>query len=170
MRNPSTNTKPQLNWSDPNWRRYLLLKLLRVLNFIALILAVWPLILGMEWVDRRSLVTGLWPSAIITIGLGLVALIAMLPLQIKQRSLRRAEEERMRDLATGEAMADDLSEGDEPESLKYSANLSDLEDIFYPVDESEEQKKDERMGRHSAHALNEEDAYKKWKRENRQYW
>lgn len=170
MRNssPDSKSKSRLNWSEPNWRRYLLLKLLRILNFLALILALWPLILITEWIDRRSLVAGLWPSAMITIGLGLVALLAMLPLQIKQRSLRRAEEERRqeleRDLETVHTEARD------PESLKYSANLSDLEDILYPVDETQEQKKEDRMGRHSAHALNEEDAYKKWKRENRQYY
>ena len=178
MARDADKIKKSANWNDPNWRRYLLLNCLRIVNFIALVLAFWPLILGMEWMDRRILLSGLWPSAFITGGLGIAALVSMLPLQIRQWNLRQAQQtalEKSEALLDLELAADAVTEGEQLEPVlaavkPQTANLADLEDLLYPVDDSKHAKRDEGMGRHSAAALNEVDAFKAWKRENRQYW
>ncbi len=136
---------------DQTERRRLLLRALRLLNFSALILAFWPLILGAEWIDRTSMPYGYLSSGLICLGFGLAALLSMIPLTYRQMALRKQQNPAEDDTAT--------------------ANLSDIEAVLYPEPQSNKpMMNNQTTGRHSARALGEVDAYKAWRRQTRQYW
>lgn len=159
-----SESKPPISTQkDPNHRRYLFLKLLRVLNFIAMIVAFWPLFLTMEWVDQGQLANGLWPSALITAGMGLTAVIATIPLRIRQLNYQKQ-------LAAAEdANPFDAADDQRQDVMHTTSNLAELEDLMNPIQDTSAKKDDDALGRHSAMALNEVDAYKAWKKQNRQY-
>lgn len=137
---------------EQGWKRYLLLNALRKINSLAFVISFWPLILMIEWIDRRTLAHGLWTSALITLGLAVFGVIASIPLSYKQREARNA-----RDLSR-KAAAD-------------TADLSEIEDILYPDQRRGGDPKDkDAPGRHSARAMGEEDAFKAWRKARRSYW
>ncbi|NLB59950.1 MAG: hypothetical protein GX806_02570, partial [Lentisphaerae bacterium] len=137
--------------TDQTARRHLLLRALRLLNFSALILAFWPLILGAEWLDRFAMPYGFLSSGLICLGLGAAALVSMIPLTYRQSVLRKQQE---------------VEENGVP-----TANLSEIEALLYPEPPKIKPAMDNQTtGRHSARALGEVDAYKEWRRQTRQYW
>ncbi len=131
-------------------RRILLLRGLRLLNFIALILAVWPLILAAEWLDLGELSNGIWPSFFKLCGLAIIALLSMLPLYIQQKNYIK-----------------ELNQ----EDVLETSNLAEIEDALYPIEEAT---KPETLmsspGRHAARALGEMEQYKAWRKAYIQYW
>lgn len=138
-------------FTDPTARHLLLLRMLRILNFTALILAFWPLVLAAEWMDRQGMPNGYWTSGLICLGFGIAALISMIPLLYRQAALRKLD--------------------DGTEVSRESANLSEIEAALYPEQPKTKPTLDNLSpGRHSARALGEVDAYKAWRRQTRQYW
>ncbi len=135
---------------DPLGRRQLLLRLLRILNFTSLIVAFWPLILMAEYLDRGMGPGGLLPSGLLTLLLGLVSMVSVIPLYYRQRILRRE---------LGENWQENTASLQEMELHLYP----EREDVKPTVD-------DQAAGKHSARALGETDAYKAWRKQTRLYW